>query len=145
LDSSKRIGHLDQATVDDKWIKPPPNVAEGMQDHEKPPLHTLINCDDFEVVASRTLTKKTWAFYSSAATDLITKEANKSFFDRIWFRPRALIDVKNVSTKSTILGSNVSMPLFVAPAALAKLVHPDGEKAIAMGCAKTGIPQCVRL
>jgi L-lactate dehydrogenase (cytochrome) len=145
LDRSKRIGSLDERSVDNEWISPPPGATKELEDYGKPPLHTLINSHDFESVASRSLAKKTWAFYSSAATDLITREANKTFLDRIWFRPRALIDVKNVSTKSKILGCDVSMPLFIAPAALAKLAHPDGEKALALGCAKTGIAQCVRI
>jgi len=69
--------------------------------------------------------------------------ANRSFLDRIWFRPRGLIDVRRVTTRSRILGVEVNLPLFVAPAALAKLVHPDGEKALASACARTGIAQCV--
>ncbi len=42
------------------------------------------------------------------------------------------------------MGQDVSMPVFVSPAALARLVHPDGEKAIARGVQNTGIIQCVR-
>jgi L-lactate dehydrogenase (cytochrome) len=96
-------------------------------------------------VAKRKLTPKAWAFYSSAATDLVTMHANRSFLDRIWFRPRGLVDVRKVKIGSKILGVDVKLPLFVAPAALAKLVHPDGEKALARACAQTGIAQCVSL
>lgn len=35
------------------------------------------------------------------------------------------------------------MPLFVSPAAMAKLIHREGEKDIARGCVPTRIPQCV--
>lgn len=37
----------------------------------------------------------------------------------------------------------MSLPIFCAPAAMAKMVHPDGEKGIARGCKKVGIPQCI--
>lgn len=37
----------------------------------------------------------------------------------------------------------MSVPIFCAPAAMAKMVHPDGEKGIARGCKNIGIPQCV--
>lgn len=104
----------------------------------------LINSHDFEVVASKTASKKTWAFYSSAATDLITRDANKSCFDRIWFRPRVLRNVRTVKTRTKILGVDSSLPLFVSPAAMAKLIHPDGECAIARACANKGIIQGVR-
>jgi L-lactate dehydrogenase (cytochrome) len=58
-------------------------------------------------------------------------------------RPRILVDVKDVDTSTAMLGQKMSVPIFCAPAAMAKMVHPDGEKGIARGCRKLGIPQCV--
>lgn len=52
-------------------------------------------------------------------------------------------NVRTVSTRSRILGSDVSAPLFISPAALAKLAHPEGEKAMARACAAQGIVQCI--
>ncbi|KAF2085959.1 hypothetical protein K490DRAFT_45658 [Saccharata proteae CBS 121410] len=143
LKPEKYIGPLDTSTITEDWVKPPPETTPQLKLNEKPPLHTLINSYDFEEVASRTLSKKTWAFYSSAATDLITRDANRTSFDRIWFRPRILRNVRDVDTSTKIMGCDVSMPLFVSPAAMAKLVHPDGEKAIAAGCGAKGIAQCI--
>lgn len=142
LPSEKRLGMLDESTISEEWIKQPPSESpKVVLDHEKPPLHTLINSHDFELVASKTASKKTWAFYSSAATDLITRDANKTCFDRIWFRPRVLRNVRSVNTSTKILGVDSSLPLFVSPAAMANLIHPDGECAIARACGDTGIMQ----
>jgi L-lactate dehydrogenase (cytochrome) len=138
-------GKLDESTIHEEWHKQPASEnPEAVWGNGKPPLETLINSHDFEHVASRTASKKTWAFYSSAATDLITRDANKSCFDRIWFRPRVLRNVRSVDTKSRILGVDVSLPLFVSPAAMAKLIHPEGERAIARACESRGIMQGVR-
>jgi hypothetical protein len=126
----------------DTFEKPPPSTY---QPYEKPPLSAIINCDDFEEVARNTLSKKTWAFYSSAATDCYTYERNRSFFSRIWFRTRILRDVSKIDTTTTILGHNVGVPFMVHPAALVKLVHPDGEKGIARGLSKENVPYCVSL
>ena len=146
LQADKFKGVLDESTIDENWIKPPPSEnAKVLLDNEKPPLGTLINSHDFEVVASKTANKKTWAFYSSAATDLITRDANKSCFDRIWFRPRVLRNVRAVETGTKMLGGNYKLPLFVSPAAMAKLIHPDGECAIARACESKGIMQGVSL
>ncbi|KAL3468295.1 FMN-dependent dehydrogenase-domain-containing protein [Aspergillus heterothallicus] len=137
-------GKLDESTIHKEWHKQPASEnPEKVWENDKPPLEALINSYDFEHVASRTASKKTWAFYSSAATDLITRDANKSCFDRIWFRPRVLRNVRSVNTKSNILGIDVSLPLFVSPAAMAKLIHPDGERAIARACESRGIMQGV--
>lgn len=139
------MGTLDPSTIDESWTTPPPTekYTSPLQ-REKPPLRTLLSSYDFEAVARNTLTAKTWAFYSSAATDLITAKANKSFFDRVWFRPRILKDVRRVDTGCTIQGIRTSLPLFVSPASLAKMVHPTGERGIAAACASKGIIQCVR-
>jgi L-lactate dehydrogenase (cytochrome) len=126
-------------------LKPPPtgNAQPKLEIGAKPPLNTLINSHDFEAVAEKTLTKKAWAFYSSAATNLVTRDANRSMFDRIWFRPRLLRNIRNINTRTKILGQDVTMPFFVSPAAMARLAHPDGELALARGCEKFGIAQCV--
>ncbi|KAI9734811.1 MAG: hypothetical protein M1834_001889 [Cirrosporium novae-zelandiae] len=144
LTPDKLIGLVDESTIDNDWLKPPPTASSKLVlENEKPPLQTLLNTHDFEEVASRTLTKKTWAFYSSGATDLITRGQNKEMFDRMWFRPRVLRDVRDVSTRTRILGCDVDVPVFVSPAAMARLVHPEGEKAIARACGRGGVMQCI--
>ena len=127
----------------DGFVKPPPTATSELQSHSRPPLHSLLNAYDFESVAARTLAQKTWAFYSSAATDELTRDANKRCFDRIWWRPRVLRDVASVDTRSRMLGCDVGLPLFVSPAAMARLVHPEGEKALAEACGKKGVAQTV--
>jgi len=143
LDASKRIGILDMSTLDDEWQRPPPKKTPELAIGQKPDLDSILNSYDFEEVASKTLTKKTWAFYSSAATDCISRDANKSIYDKVWFRPRLLRDVRNINTKTKILGCDSDFPLFISPAALAKLVHPEGEKAMARACEAKGVIQCV--
>ena len=143
LDPSKLKGTVDKRTITDEWSRPPPTATTELKLHEKPSLDAVINAQDFEDIAERTVTKKTWAFYSSASTDCITRDRNRECFGRIFFRPRLLRAVGEVSTKSAILGHNVGLPMFVSPAAMAKMVHPEGEKGIARGCLEFRVPQCV--
>jgi L-lactate dehydrogenase (cytochrome) len=111
--------------------------------YEKPHLHSVISAADFQDVARHVLTPKAWAFYSSAATDLVTHGLNKSLTRRILFRPRILRNVKTVSTKRKILGCESSAPFFISPAAMARLAHPDGELALARGAGVEDIVQCI--
>ncbi|GLA06438.1 hypothetical protein AnigIFM60653_007373 [Aspergillus niger] len=110
---------------------------------QPPPLSSILSTHDFEKAASKSLTPKTWAFYSSAATDTFTHESNRTMYDRILLRPRILRNVTSVSTKTNILGCRMDLPLFMSPAAMATLVHPDGELALARGCARYGVGMCV--
>jgi len=152
LPREKYIGLLDQTEV----VNLPPDQKKDMKRIEearetsnppavytKPELHKLISLHDFEEVARKTLTPKGWAFYSSAATDLVTLHNNSEFYQRIMFRPRVMRNVVKAKTQTTILGCPSDAPFFVSPAAMARLAHRDGELAIAQGCANEGIIQCV--
>lgn len=98
---------------------------------------------DFEDVSARTSSAKTHAFYSTASTDCWTRDMNQSMLKRIWFRPRVMRDVAHIDTSSTILGVKVKVPLFICPSGLAKMIHPDGEKALARAAQSSGILEIV--
>lgn len=141
LEPSKQMGFLDESTITEEWEKQQADQdaeSKPIEDEGPPPLEAILNLYDFEEAAKRRLSKKSWAFYSAAANDCLTLEANISWFRRMFFRPRVLVGVKNVSTSSTIMGHNFSVPIFSSPAALAKLSHPDGELAMARGLASKG-------
>ncbi|KAH7318763.1 FMN-dependent dehydrogenase-domain-containing protein [Stachybotrys elegans] len=106
-------------------------------------LSSLLSTHDFELVASRTLTPKAWAFVSSAATDTYTKQRNDAMYSAITLRPRILRDVAATDMSTAILGHDMRMPIFCSPTAMAGLVHPDGERAIGRACKVAGIAQCV--
>src|SRR5687768_11077334 len=80
------------APVATSQIVPAPSRVQ-MSDNVPPPLDSILGAADLEVVASRCMTLKTWAFYSSAATDLITLGRNKELVRLVMIRPRVLRDV----------------------------------------------------
>lgn len=118
--------------------------ALSTTEYVKPPLHSLISVHDFEDVARKTFAAKTFAFYSSAATDLVSLQANQLCNRQVLLRPRVLRDVGGrTKIKRRILGFETDAPFFLSPAAMAKLAHPDGELAVTRGCANQGIAQVV--
>jgi isopentenyl diphosphate isomerase/L-lactate dehydrogenase-like FMN-dependent dehydrogenase len=54
-----------------------------------------------------------------------------------------LVDVSEVTTATTVLGTEASMPLLVAPTAFQRMAHPDGELAMARGAAAAGTVLCL--
>lgn len=44
--------------------------------------------------------------------------------------------------KRRVMGHDASLPIFIAPAAMARLGHPDGEMCLARGAAQTNIVYC---
>jgi isopentenyl diphosphate isomerase/L-lactate dehydrogenase-like FMN-dependent dehydrogenase len=54
-----------------------------------------------------------------------------------------LVDVSACTAATTVLGTEVSFPVLVAPMAFQGLAHPDGEKAMARGAAAAGTVMCL--
>lgn len=115
-------------------------MANPLTSNKLPSLETIVNAQDFEEAARAALKPKSFAYYVSAADDSETHGLNHDIFSLVRFRPRVLVDVKACDLSTTICGVKSSMPLFIAPAAMGKLAHPDGERCLVRGAARAGIP-----
>ena len=74
-----------------------------------------------------------------------TLRANRAAFSRVTFWPRCMVDVSDVDTTTHVpaLGlHNLAAPLLIAPVAMQRAAHPDGECAAARACAAHSIPYC---
>jgi len=54
-----------------------------------------------------------------------------------------LVDVSEVTTATSVLGTETSLPVLVAPTAYQRMAHPDGELAMARGAAAAGAVNCL--
>ncbi|KAM3204121.1 glycolate oxidase isoform X1 [Capsicum annuum] len=95
----------------------------------------ITNVMEYEAIAKQKLPKMVYDYYASGAEDQWTLAENRNAFSRILFRPRILIDVSNIDISTTVLGYKISMPIMVAPTAMQKMAHPDGEYATARAAA----------
>jgi isopentenyl diphosphate isomerase/L-lactate dehydrogenase-like FMN-dependent dehydrogenase len=105
-------------------------------------MDDLINVADFERAAERRLDPGPLGYFAGGAGDERTMRGNVEAFARWHLRPRILVDVRSVSTETTLLGRETSMPLLVAPTAFQRMAHPDGELATARAAAATGTVMC---
>ncbi|XP_033029607.1 hydroxyacid oxidase 2 [Lacerta agilis] len=87
----------------------------------------LVCLSDFEAYAKKHLPKDAWDFVAAGADECSTLEENLKAFKRIRFRPRVLRDMSAVDTRTTILGTEISFPVGIAPTGFHRLVWPDGE------------------
>lgn len=108
-----------------------------------PSLDQILSANDFALAAQKALTPKAWAFYSSAATDLVTWTKNRELVRRVMLRPRILRDVSQVKINRKILGMGSKAPFIMCPAAMATLAHPDGELGWSRAAASEGIFEIV--
>ena len=77
-------------------------------------------------------------YFNQGATAGISTSAAPGAWDRLRLRPRVLRDVSSVSARTSVLGHEVAAPILVAPTALQRAAHPDGELATARGAAAAG-------
>ncbi|XP_010439866.1 PREDICTED: peroxisomal (S)-2-hydroxy-acid oxidase GLO5 [Camelina sativa] len=98
----------------------------------------ITNVMEYEKIAKEKLPKMVYDYYASGAEDQWTLQENRNAFSRILFRPRILIDVSKIDVSTTVLGFNISMPIMIAPTAMQKMAHPDGELATARATSAAG-------
>ncbi|PIA13649.1 hydroxyacid oxidase 1-like protein [Coemansia reversa NRRL 1564] len=93
---------------------------------------------DLEKLAMKVMPGDAWGYYDSGANGEQTKRDNEASFSEYRLHPRMLRDVSQISTETTILGQKVKTPLGVAPCAMHKLAHPEGEAATSRAAVKNG-------
>jgi isopentenyl diphosphate isomerase/L-lactate dehydrogenase-like FMN-dependent dehydrogenase len=102
-----------------------------------------VNVSEYERLAEERLDPGAFGYYVGGAGDEWTLRENVAAFNRWVLRPRMLVDVGSVATATTVLGEEVSMPILVAPTALHRLAHPDGEGATARAATAAGTIFCL--
>jgi isopentenyl diphosphate isomerase/L-lactate dehydrogenase-like FMN-dependent dehydrogenase len=92
-----------------------------------------INLNDYQTLAQTLIEPAAWDYIMGGSDDEVTLRANRSAFEQIKLRPRMLVNGSARDLRTTVLGTPVSMPILVAPAAHHRLAHPEGECATAQG------------
>ena len=102
-----------------------------------------VNVWDYERLAEERLDANAHAYLAGGAGDEVTLRDNVASFQRRKLRPRVLVDVSSVSTATTVLGTEIALPVLVAPVAIQRLAHPEGEEATARAAAAAGTIMCL--
>ena len=98
----------------------------------------FFTLDDFERAACECLPHATYEYIAGGAADEVTLRWNHEALQRIRLRPRVLQDVSSIDTRVTIAGQELPFPILLAPVAYQRMLHPDGEVAVARGAGAAG-------
>jgi 4-hydroxymandelate oxidase len=94
--------------------------------------------DELEEMARRVMADEVWRYVAGGVGDEVTLRDNRAAWRRRVLRPRLMVDVSEISTATTVLGTAIPTPIVVAPTAMHAMSHPDGELATARGAAAAG-------
>src|SRR6266508_6166769 len=88
---------------------------------------TPVNVWDYEQLAEEKLDANAHAYFVGGSGDEVTLRENLAAFERCKLRPRVLVDVSSVSTATTVLGTQITLPILIAPLALQRMAHPTAS------------------
>ncbi|SCF22361.1 4-hydroxymandelate oxidase [Micromonospora viridifaciens] len=95
---------------------------------------------DFAELARVVLPAEVWDFVAGGSGTESTLAANRAALDRVAVLPRVLTGVDRPRTDAALPGGTYALPVAVAPMAYQKLLHPDGEPALAAAARAAGVP-----
>ncbi len=103
-------------------------------------MATFTCIDDMRQTARRKVPRAFFEYADGGSYAEETLRANRTDLERIKLRQRILVDVGGRSTKTTILGEPVALPLALAPIGLCGMQHGDGEILACRAAQGAGIP-----
>jgi len=102
------------------------------------PVITTI--EDLRVLAQKRVPRMFYDYADTGSWTGSTYRANEADFDKILLRQRVAVNIDNRSTRSSMIGQEVAMPVAIAPTGLTGMQHADGEILAARAAKKFGIP-----
>jgi L-lactate dehydrogenase (cytochrome) len=98
---------------------------------------------DVREIARRRVPRAVFDYTDGAAGAEIGLARSRDAFARVEFRPSVLRDVSVVDPSTTILGAPSALPLVFAPTGFTRLMHTEGEPAVARVAQRVGIPHAL--
>ena len=86
---------------------------------------------DLRRIAKRRTPRSVFDYVDGAAEQEISLRRAREAFLRVEFRPRVLRDVSEVDASRVVVGSRSTLPLVLAPTGFTRMMHHEGERAVA--------------
>ena len=96
-----------------------------------------MSLQEMEEVAKKKIHKLAYDFIAGGVEDEVTLRGNREALNRIFLRPRVMVDVSKIEPSVELLGKRMDFPILLAPTGGKNLVIPDGDRIAAQGAAAT--------
>jgi L-lactate dehydrogenase (cytochrome) len=103
-------------------------------------LERALTITDLRAIAVRRCPRPVFDYVDGAASDEISLRRARALFAELQFNPSVLHDVSDVDAGTTILGRRSEQAFALAPTGFTRLMHHDGERAVARVAQRHGIP-----
>ncbi len=98
---------------------------------EKAEMKGILNVMDFEAKAKAVIPPAHFGYLSTGVDDDKTLRANMAGYNRIFLRPRRMVDISSCDTSIELFGEKWPTPIILAPTGHQKAFYVEGEPAVA--------------
>lgn len=110
-----------------RFVAASPLLAQG----DAPSMKDIFSVMDFEPLAKAKIPPAHWGYLQTGVDDDKTLRANRSAYDRIYLRPRRMVDITRVDASANLFGHTWPTPIFLSPVGNQAAFHADCESAVA--------------
>ncbi len=103
----------------------------------------IVNIEDFRRAARRRLPRPVFEYIDGGADGEVTLRENVRAYEDISFHPKSAVETPAVDLATTVLGTNISMPVILAPVGSSRMFWPRGEAVAAGVAGETGTIYCL--
>ena len=103
-------------------------------------MPVITTIEDLRALAQKRVPRMFYDYADSGSWTESTYRANESDFQTIKLRQRVAVNMENRSLRTTMAGTDVAMPVAIAPTGLTGMQHADGEMLAARAAKAFGIP-----
>jgi L-lactate dehydrogenase (cytochrome) len=103
-------------------------------------LQRALTIEDLRSAARRRAPRAVFDYTDGAAEQEISLRRARRLFRQLEFHPSVLRDVSRLDTTTEVLGQPSSFPFSFAPTGFTRMMHHEGECAVARVAARVGIP-----
>jgi L-lactate dehydrogenase (cytochrome) len=121
-------------------LKPLLRMRPPRLDATRRRLESAFTIADLRAIARRRCPRAVFDYVDGGAEQEISLRRAREAYARVEFSPRILRDVGSVDTATAILGASASLPLVLAPTGFTRMMHHEGERAVARAAAAASIP-----
>ncbi len=117
-------------------LRPQPRIGTRIERS----LARAGNIEDLRLRGRRTTPRAAFDYVDGAAEDERSLSRSRELYQDIEFVPNVLRDVSDCDPSTTILGTRSAFPFGFAPTGFTRMMHHEGERAVATVASEFGIP-----
>ena len=103
-------------------------------------MPVITSIEDLRRIHARRAPRMFYDYAESGSWTEQTFRENTTDFNKLRLRQRVAVDMTDRTTRSTMIGQEVAMPVALAPVGLTGMQHADGEILAARAAEKFGLP-----